>query len=54
MRGDTQQEGVDYTEIFFHVVKMTSIRSIIVVVVKKGWNMFQLDVNNVFFAWKLR
>jgi len=48
IRSDLQIEGFDYNEIFAPVANMTSVRCFLAVVVAKGCNLYQLDVNNAF------
>ena len=47
-RGDEQIEGFNYHGIFAPVAKMVSVRCFLLVVVAKGWELHQMDVNNAF------
>jgi Reverse transcriptase (RNA-dependent DNA polymerase) len=39
---------VDYEETFPPIVKMNNVRTLISCVVNFGWDLYQLDVKNVF------
>ena len=47
-RGFTQQEGIDYLETFSPVIKPTTVRLVLTIVVSYGWTIHQLDVHNAF------
>ncbi|CAA7046908.1 unnamed protein product [Microthlaspi erraticum] len=47
-KGFTQQEGVDFTETFSPVAKLTSVKLLLALAAIKGWSLCQMDVSNAF------
>ena len=47
-RGFSQKEGIDYEEIFSHVARYTSIRTIIALASMMKWDLHQMDVKTTF------
>jgi hypothetical protein len=53
-KGYAQTYGIDYEETYNPVAKMTIVRTIIAMVVVKGWSLHQMDVKNVFLHGDLQ
>lgn len=53
VKGFQQKEGVDYTDIFSPVVKMTTIRLVLGIVAAENLHLEQLDVKTAFLQPKI-
>nr|KYP44456.1 Retrovirus-related Pol polyprotein from transposon TNT 1-94 [Cajanus cajan] len=47
-KGYSQEQGVDYIEVFAPVSKMDIVRMIIAIAASRGWKLYQLDVKSAF------
>lgn len=52
-KGFTQREGIDYTYIFVHVVKFTTMCIMLVLVAQFNWELKQIEVTNAFLHGNL-
>lgn len=49
----SQQKGIDYDEIFSPIIRHTSIRAVLILVVRRDVNLEQMDVNTTFIHGNL-
>lgn len=52
-KGYTQKEGINNQDIFSRIAKLTTMRILLTVAVKRKWFMEQLDINNAFLYGSL-
>ncbi|GJX45889.1 copia protein [Tanacetum coccineum] len=53
-QGYTQEEGIDYDEVFAHVARIEAIRLFLAYASFKDFVMYQMDVKSVFLYWKIK
>jgi len=53
-KGYAQTYGIDYEKTYNLVAKMTTVKTIIAMVVTKGWSLHPMDVMNVFLHGDLQ
>ena len=47
-KGFRQQLGLDYSETFSPVIKLTTVRAVCGLAISRGWSIRHLGVNNTF------
>ena len=52
VKGYSQRKGIDYAEIFYPIVKLTSIRIFLSIIASENLHLEQMDVKNSVFTWR--
>lgn len=52
-KGYSQQQGVDYIEVYAPVARMDTVRMIIALAAQRGWKIFQLGMKSTFLHGEL-
>ena len=47
-KGYSQEQGLDYTEVYAPVARMDTIRTILATAAQRAWDVYQLDVKSAF------
>lgn len=53
-KGYAQQQGIDYTEVFAPVAKWDTIRLVLALAARRGWDVYELDVKSAFLYGELK
>ena len=53
-KGYTQEQGVDFDEVFAPVARLDTVRVILAVAANRGWQVDHLDVKSAFLNGELR
>ncbi|KAM2891342.1 hypothetical protein COP2_009652 [Malus domestica] len=53
-KGFHQQEGIDFSEVFSPVAKLTTIRILLSIAINYDWLIHQLDASNIFLHCTLK
>ncbi|KAL4017383.1 hypothetical protein IC575_020935 [Cucumis melo] len=54
VKGYKQEYGLDYEEIFAHVIRIETIRLILSLVAQNGWKVYRMDVKSAFLNGHLK
>lgn len=54
VKGYSQRQGIDFTEVYAPVTRMDTVRMVIALAAHRGWKLHQLDVKSAFLHGEVK